>query len=138
MAGLPPPFQLGFDPVMYGRNISLARAALFASVKPVLPGIAVDSLIAGITKLRRAAIAIDDEARIVLLDKRGAERVRQAAPEPGDADIPGDVALQFRRDETEPAERARHQIAGMIGDQEERRCRIGVVSRHRPRLVRGQ
>jgi len=67
-----------------------------------------------------------------------ASGIRQETTEAADADIPTDVALQFHLDETEPAKRARDQITGMIGDQEERRCRIGVVNGDRAWLVGGQ
>jgi len=42
------------------------------------------------------AVAVDDEARIILLDQRRAKRVRQKPAETGNADIPGDVPLAFR------------------------------------------
>ena len=84
------------------------------------------SLISGIERRRvRRAVAVDDEARIVLLDQRRIERVRQKPAETGDADVPGDVPLAFGLGNAEPAERARHEIAGVIGDQQERRFSAG-------------
>jgi hypothetical protein len=54
----------------------------------------------------RRAIAVDDEARIILLDQRRAERVRQKPTEIGNVDVPGDVPFAFRLGNTQTAERA--------------------------------
>ena len=71
----------------------------------MFPGTRMSSLMSGIDFLRaRRAVAVDDEARIVLLHQGGVERVRHQAGRRGDADVPGDVALAFRFRNSEPAQ----------------------------------
>ena len=60
------------------------------------------------------------------------------AAEPGNADVPGDVPPQLRFGNAEPAEHTRNEIAGMVGDQQKRRCPAGIANRYRRRLVDGQ
>ena len=71
-------------------------------------------------------------------DERRIERIRQHEAEPGNADVPGDVPLQLRLGQAQPAEGARNEVAGVVGHQHERRFAAGVVNRDRSRLVRRQ
>src|ERR1019366_10281344 len=64
----------------------------------------------------RRTVAVDNQARIVLLHQGGVERVRHQAGNRGDANVPGDVALAFGFRNAEPTERARYGIARVIGD----------------------
>src|SRR5471032_612967 len=61
------------------------------------------------------SVAVNDEARIILLHQGGVERVRHKAADRGDADVPGDVALAFAFRNAESTERPRHGIARVIG-----------------------
>ena len=58
----------------------------------------------------RRAVAVDDQARIVLLHQGGVEHVRHEAGNRGDADVPGDVVLAFGFRKAEPTERARQEL----------------------------
>ncbi len=90
------------------------------------------SLISGIDAgTARRPVAVDDETRIILLDQHRVERIGQCAADPGDADIPGDVAFAFGFGDAEPAERPRHAVAGVIGDEQQRRRPAGVIDRDR-------
>src|ERR1700730_5052453 len=94
--GLPPPVELGFDPiVVWPKNLAHARG---------LPAFAQADVsryrgeLAGFRNRRlraRRAVAVDDEARIVLLNQRGIERFRYEPADRADADVPGDMALAF-------------------------------------------
>src|SRR6266853_6433260 len=82
-AGLPPPIELGFDPIMvWAENLAYA-CDLLAFTQ------------AHISWYRRA-VAVDDKARIVLPHQGGVERVRDHAAEPGDADVPGRCGAHAR------------------------------------------
>jgi hypothetical protein len=83
----------------------------------------------------RHAVAVNDQARAILLHQSGVELVREKAADRGDADIPGDVTLEFSRRNTEPTERARHKIASVIGNDKEGRSAVFVVHRDRRRFV---
>src|SRR5258708_249299 len=135
-AGLPPPVELGFDPIMvWPENLAYA-CDLLAFTQPHISWYWRELADFQDRRLRaRRAVAVDDKARIVLLHQGGVERVRDHAAEPGDADVPGDVALALGFRNAELTECARHGIARVIGDDQERRPAVLVVHRDRRRLV---
>src|SRR5262249_60723326 len=85
----------------------------------------------------RVAVAVDDEARIVLPDERRIEATRERDPDRADADVPGDMARGFGRRQAEPVEAAWKDAPGMVaGQKEDRRARL-VVERDRRGAVGG-
>src|SRR6266436_3024827 len=135
-AGLPPPVELGFDPIMvWPENLAYA-CDLLAFTQAYISWYRRELAAFQDRRLRaRRAVAVDDKARIVLLHQGGVERVRDHAAEPGDADVPGDVAFALGFRNAEPTECARHRIARVIGDDQERRPAVRVVHRDRRRLI---
>src|SRR5258706_6479612 len=135
-AGLPPAVELGFDPIMvWPENLAYA-CGLLAFTQAYISRYRRELADFQDRRLRaRPAVAVDDKARIVLLHQGGVERVRDHAAERGDADVPGDVALALGFRNAELTERARHGIARVIGDDQERRPAVLVVHRDRRQLV---
>src|SRR5271165_2880850 len=121
-AGFPPQVELGFNPiVVWPENLAHARG---------FPAFAQADVsryrgeLAGFRNRRlraRRTVAVNHEARVVLLNQYGIERVRNEAADRADADIPGDVALAFGFRNPEPIESAWNGIARVIGDNQERR-----------------
>ena len=70
------------------------------------------------------AIAVDDEPGIDLRDEGGVEAVGEEIRRAGDADIPGDVALEVAVMEPEPSEPPGNSPTGMVTGNEEGRGRI--------------
>src|SRR6266446_1756839 len=135
-AGPPPPVELGFDTiVVWPENLAYA-CDLLAFTQAHISWYRRELADFQDRRLRaRRAVAVDDKARIVLLHQGGVERVRDHAAEPGDADVPGDVAFALGFRNAEPTECARHRIARVIGDDQERRPAVRVVPRDWRRLI---
>jgi hypothetical protein len=83
----------------------------------------------------RRPVAVDDEAGIVLPDEHRVERVRHPSADRAHADIPGDVAFEFRRPKAKRLQAPRQAVAGVIGDDEQRRAAVRVDHRDRRRLI---
>src|SRR5258708_33484614 len=96
-AGLTPPVELGFDPIMVWPENLAYPCGLLAFTQAHISWYRRE--LADLQDRRlpaRRAVAVDDKARIVLLHHGGVERVLDHPAEPGDADVPGDVALALR------------------------------------------
>jgi hypothetical protein len=133
-AGLPPAVEFGFDPIVVWQENLAYACDLLAFTQAHISWYRRELADFQDRRLRaRRAVAVDDKARIVLLYQGGVERVRDHAAEPGDADVPGDVAFALGFRNAEPAECARHGIARVIGDDQERRPAVRVV--HSPSFL---
>ena len=77
------------------------------------------------------AVAVDDQARIVLRYQSGIERGGHLLRDSQAADVPGNVPLQFRFRQTQVAEAPRNAATGMIDHDQELRatCRIHFQER---------
>src|SRR5229473_2484233 len=140
-ADLPPPVELAFDPIMvWPENLAYA-CDLLAFTQAYISWYRRELAAFQDRRLRaRRAVAVDDKARIVLLHQGGVERVRDHAAEPGDADVPGDVAFALGFWNAEPMECARHGIASVIGDGSSAANRlsgISFISAHALESMRG-
>src|SRR6266851_2324318 len=65
----------------------------------------------------RLPVAIDDKARIGLQYRGRIERLRQTLGNPGDADVPGDVARELALRQAKGAQPAWDRPPGMVGGQ---------------------
>ncbi len=86
----------------------------------------------------RPPVAVDDEARIGLEDRRRIEALGKMAGHRGDADVPGNVAAELRLGETQSAEAARDPAPGMIGGEDEIRRAMRAQNLYRRGLVGGE
>ncbi len=86
----------------------------------------------------RRAIAVDHQSRVGLGDRPGVQQARQFHRDPGNADVPADVAIQFGRRQAQVAQCRRHLLAGMVGDQQERRASLGLMHGERCRVGRSE
>ena len=135
-AGLAPPVKLGFDPIMvWPENLPHARGLLMLAQTHVsrYRGELADLRDRGLRT--RRAVAVDDQARIVLLHDGGIQRIRQMGGDAGDADVPGDVAHGFGFRNAESTERTRHGMARVIRDNQEIRGAAFVAHGDGSRLV---
>ena len=87
------------------------------------------------TRRFRRTVAVDHQPRIALRDQVGVEVFRQRVGDAGDADIPGDMPLEFAGRQAEIAKRAGNDAAVMVGCQQERRGRFGVVLQDRCNII---
>ena len=87
---------------------------------------------------RGIAIAVDDQARIDLADGVGVQRIGQKTCDGSGPDIPGDMALEFRRRQAEVAELSRQAPAAVIAGEEKGRGTVLMFDREGRRLVLGQ
>lgn len=69
-------------------------------------------------------VAVDDEARIDLLDQIRAKQTMQRDPDPVNADIPGDMPVPVICRHAEISESPRHGATGMVAHQNEGRVRL--------------
>jgi hypothetical protein len=133
---LPTPVKLGADAlVIRSRDFAHARGAAGLAQADITGDPRQLADLRNRSRDVRRPVAVDDQPRIVLPDQRRIERDGQEPAHTGDADVPGDVPLAFGHVDAEPADRARHDVAGVVGDQQERRRSAFIVGRNRGRLV---
>ncbi len=68
--------------------------------------------------MARGPVAVDDEARINLVNQAGVEARRQAPGERQGADVPGDVQIERGLGKTESAERRGDGASCVIADED--------------------
>ncbi|KAG0733011.1 hypothetical protein G6F23_013757 [Rhizopus arrhizus] len=83
-------------------------------------------------------VAVDQQPRIGLFDRPGIEPFGQCAGGAGNADVPADVAVQFGLRQAQAGEGTRYLLAGVVGQQQERRGAPRLVDRVERRVVSAQ
>ena len=136
LAGMAPEVEFGFDTIVVGpKNLAHARGLLPFAETNVTRYRRQFADVCNRGLRARRAITVDDETRIILLNQSGIECVRHNAADRGDTDVPGNVAFAIARRNSELSQRARHQIARVVNDEQEWRPAIFVAHRDRRGLI---
>ncbi len=84
------------------------------------------------------AIAVDDEARVGLVQEGGVEQLRQLSSHPQHSDVDRDVPRAIDGRQLQIAQRAGNSRSGVISDQQERRGTFCVEDAERRRIIGAQ